>query len=134
MKFLTLCFWLTSLAITNIYAQQSNPELPDYTKWLKEADHKEVYIYAGKDTPLRDQHYILEQSDSTQLVLVFYRPEDENKPWFVIHMVLNSSDNLSGYLFERKDGVWSFAQNLSENDLNDMATVFKSRYGLEYKK
>lgn len=132
MKPLILCLCFMLSAMTGTYAQQTNSELPDYAKWVKQLDHSEGYLYRGKDIQLHDQHYILEQFTSRQLVLVYYKPEDD-KTWFAIHMVLDSSGNLSGSLFERKGEVWSFTQNLSQEDLNDMATVFKSRYDLEYK-
>ena len=66
-------------------------------------------------------------------ILVYYGPEDSNKEWFAIYMTLDSS-GLKGSLFERNDSSWSFIQNLPQEDLNDMAMVFKSRYGLEYVK
>ena len=134
MRFLILCLCLTFLVSTEAHAQQTNVELPDYIKWVKQLDHSEAYIYGGKDVQLRDQHYILEQETSTQLVLVYYRPEDNIKSWFAIYMVLDlSSKELKGYLFDRKSDAWSFSQNLSRNDLDDMATVFKSKYDLEKK-
>lgn len=134
MRLLILCLCLTFSAITGTYAQQTNVELPDYTKWVMQLDHSEGYTYKGKDVQLRDQHYGLETATTRSVVLVYFTPEDSDKTWFAIYMTVDASDNLSGTLFERKEEVWSFMQNLSRDDLNDTATVFKSRYDLEYKK
>lgn len=134
MKPFILCLPLTFLAITGTYAQEANIELPDYTKWVKQLDHSESYLHEGKEVQLRDQHYILEQETSTQLVLVYYRPENNGKSWFAIYMSLDlPKKELKGYLFDRGNDAWSFSQNLSMNDLDDMATVFKSKYDLEKK-
>ena len=124
---------------TGVYTQQTDIELPDYTKWSMRLDHFESYVHKGKDVRIRDQHYFLEQPTTRSLILLYFTENDDggddNKnQWFAIYMVLDlSSQELKGYLFDRKDDAWSFSQNLSRNDLGDMATVFKSKYDLEKK-
>ena len=133
MRFISAVIFSVIFMCVGIYAQQP-VSLPDYTKWVKKLGHSEAYLYRGKNIQLHDQYYILEQQTSRQLILVYYGPEDSNKEWFAIHMTLDSS-GLKGSLFERIDSVWSFIQNLSQEDLNDMAMIFKSRYYLvEYTK
>ena len=131
MRFCVFCFLVF---VGGIFAQQTNVELPDYAKWTSQLDHEDTYIYEGHDIQLRDQHYVLEQKTERQMLMVFYRPEDSNKAWFAIHIILDlSSREVKGFLFDRKNEDWSFGLNLSGKDLDDVATIFKSRYGLEYK-
>lgn len=136
MRTLILCLCFTFSLIAETYAQQTNIELPDYTKWQMRLDHLETYVYKGRDVRIRDQHYLLEQATVRSLVLLYFTEndngnDDDKNQWFAIHMVYNLNANeLHGFLFERKNESWLFIQNLSRNDLEDMATVFKSRYDL----
>lgn len=130
MKTLILYLCVTFSLITETYAQQTNVEMPDYTNWAKTADHSENFLYGGVEIALRDQHYIIRR-EKVDYALVYFTPEDSNKMWFAIHMIYDEHiGTLHGFLFERKEESWLFIQNLSRNDLNDMAIVFKSRYDL----
>ncbi|MDO8515986.1 MAG: hypothetical protein Q7S28_01920 [bacterium] len=137
MRFLSLCLGFVLFTSIGASAQPTNIEFPDYTKWTMLLDHSESYVYKGAPLQLRDQHYTREKEATVELTLVYFLPEDSTKEWFAIYMMLDknkTSGELSGALFERKNGAWPFVQNLSVDELNDMGPVFKARYDLEIKK
>lgn len=120
-----------SLGGFNVYAQ--SVEMPDYSTWTMELDHKEPYTLNGERVDMRDQHYVFINQEQTerQTVVVFYHPKT-NEPWFAVYVRQYSDPqkNVEAYLFDRKDNKWVFAQDVSK--MKGLDEVLKNIYGLVF--